>query len=97
VCLKDGQRYCRFSWQAGTHVRERFSVRGSPIKVDTFRAGFSPCRKCVVMSSRRNFSNGFNVDDAHPVIDSGRSVAEVARKRTFGGVLVSRWVGYERA
>ena len=36
------------------------------------------------MSSRRKFSAEFKVEAFHRVIDSGRSVAEVARELTIG-------------
>jgi len=49
------------------------------------------------MSSRRKFSAEFKVEAAHRVIDSGRSVAEVAREFTIGEVLLGRWVRDERA
>jgi len=49
------------------------------------------------MSSRRKFSAEFKVEAAHRVIDSGRSVAEVARELTIGEVLLGRWVRDERA
>ena len=53
---------------------------------------FSPCRKDVVMSIRRKFPVEFKVDTAHLLIDSGCSVAQVARELTIGEVLFGRWV-----
>jgi transposase-like protein len=47
--------------------------------------------------SRRKFSADFKVEAAHRVIDSGRSVSEVARELTIGEVLLGRWVRDERA
>jgi len=47
--------------------------------------------------SRRKFSAEFKVEAAHRVIDSGRSVSEVARELTIGEVLLGRWVRDERA
>ena len=46
---------------------------------------------------RRKFSADFKVGAAHRVIDSGRSVSEVARELTIGEVLLGRWVRDERA
>ena len=48
------------------------------------------------MSRRRKFSAEFKVEAAHRVIDSGRSVAEVARELTIGEELLGRWVRDER-
>ena len=36
------------------------------------------------MSSRRKFTTEFKVEAAHRVIDSGRSIAEVAREVSVG-------------
>ena len=47
--------------------------------------------------SRRKFFADFKVEAAHRVIDSGRSVSEVARELTIGEVLLGRWVRDERA
>jgi len=47
-------------------------------KLNTCLERFSPCRKDVLMSSRRKFSAEFKVEVAHRVIDSGRSVGQVA-------------------
>jgi len=49
------------------------------------------------MSSRRKFSTEFKVEAAHRVIDSGRSVSEVARELTIGEMSLGRWVRDERA
>jgi len=47
--------------------------------------------------SRRKFSAEFKVEAAHRVIDSGRSVSEVARELTIGEMSLGRWVRDERA
>jgi transposase len=47
--------------------------------------------------SPRNFSAEFKGEAAHRVIDSGRSVVDVARELTIGEVLLGRWVCDERA
>ena len=49
------------------------------------------------MSSRRKFSTEFKVEAAHRVIDSGRSVAQVARELTVSELSLGRWVRDERA
>ena len=49
------------------------------------------------MSGRRKYSAEFKVEAAHPVIDSGRSVSEVARELTIGEMSLGRWVRDERA
>jgi transposase len=48
------------------------------------------------MSSRRKFTAEFKVEAAHRVIDSSRSVAEVARELSLGDQLPGRWVRDER-
>jgi len=48
------------------------------------------------MSSRRKFSAELKVEAAHRVVDSGRSVAEVAREPAIGEVLLGRWVCVKR-
>ncbi len=49
------------------------------------------------MSGRRKFSTEFKVEAAHRVIDSGRSVSEVARELTINDMTLGRWVRDERA
>ena len=49
------------------------------------------------MSGRRKFSPEFKVEAAHRVIDSGRSVSEIARELTIGEMSLGRWVRDERA
>ena len=49
------------------------------------------------MSGRRKFSPEFKVEAAHRVIDSGRSVSEVARELTTGEMSLGPWVRDERA
>jgi transposase len=49
------------------------------------------------MSGRRKYSAEFKVEAAHRVIDSGRSVSEVARELTIGEMSLGRWVRDERA
>ena len=49
------------------------------------------------MSSRRKFSVEFKVEAAHRVIDSGRTVAQVARELTVSELSLGRWVCDERA
>jgi transposase len=48
------------------------------------------------MSSRRKFTAEFKVEAAHRVIDSGRSIAEVARELTVREQSLGVWVRDER-
>jgi len=48
------------------------------------------------MPSRRKFTAEFKVQAAHRVIDSGRSVAEVARELNVGEQSLGGWVRDER-
>ena len=48
------------------------------------------------MSSRRKFTTEFKVEAAHRVIDSGRSIAEVARELSVGEQSLGGWVRDER-
>jgi len=43
-------------------------------------------------TSRRRFTLEFRTEAAHRVIDSGRSVPEVARELSIGEHSLSRWV-----
>ena len=45
---------------------------------------------------RRKFTTGFKVEVAHRVIDSGRSVAEVARELNVGEQSLGSWIRDER-
>ena len=45
---------------------------------------------------RRKFTTEFKVEAAHRVIDSGRSVAEVARELNVGEASLGSWVRDER-
>lgn len=45
---------------------------------------------------RRSFTTEYKVDAAHRVIDSGRSIAEVARDLGLNEALLGRWVADER-
>lgn len=45
---------------------------------------------------RRSFTTEYKVDAAHRVIDSGRSIAEVARDLGLNEGLLGRWVAHER-
>lgn len=45
---------------------------------------------------RRSFTTEYKVDPAHRVIDSGRSIAEVARDLGLNEGLLGRWVADER-
>jgi transposase len=47
-------------------------------------------------TSRRKFTLEFRTEAAHRVIDSGRSVPEVARELSIGEHSLSRWVREER-
>jgi transposase-like protein len=47
-------------------------------------------------ASRRRFSTEYKVEAAHRVIDSGRSVAEVARELGLHEVTLGNWVRDER-
>ena len=46
--------------------------------------------------TKRLFSAEFRVEAAHRVIDSGRTIAEVARELGVGEQLLGRWVRDER-
>lgn len=46
--------------------------------------------------SRRSFTAEYKVEAAHRVIDSGRTVAEIARELGTGEQLLGRWVHDER-
>ena len=48
------------------------------------------------MSSRRRFIPECKVEAAHRVIDTGRSVAEVARELSLNEVTLGNWVREER-
>jgi len=48
------------------------------------------------MSNRRKFTAEFKVQAAHRVIDSGRSIAEVARDLNVGEQSLGVWVRDER-
>jgi transposase-like protein len=45
---------------------------------------------------RRSFTTEYKLDAAHRVIDSGRSIAEVARDLGLNEGLLGRWVADER-
>ena len=45
---------------------------------------------------RRSFSTEYKVEAAHRVIDSGRTIAEVARELGLSEPLLGKWVGLER-
>lgn len=45
---------------------------------------------------RRSFTTEYKVDAAHRVIDSGRTIAEVARDLGLNEGLLGRWVADER-
>ncbi|MDA8385808.1 MAG: transposase [Actinomycetota bacterium] len=47
-------------------------------------------------ATRRRFTLEFKTEAAHRVIDSGRSVAEVARELSIGQEALYRWVRDER-
>ncbi len=47
-------------------------------------------------ASRRKFTPEFKIEAAHRVIDSGRSVAEVARDLSLNEVTLGNWVRAER-
>ena len=46
--------------------------------------------------TRRNYTLEFKTEDVHRVIDTGRSVAEVAAELSVGDSSLGRWVRYER-
>jgi transposase-like protein len=50
----------------------------------------------VISGRRRKFTTEFKVEAAHRVIDSGRSVAEVARELNVGEQSLGSWVRDER-
>ena len=45
---------------------------------------------------RRSFTTEYKVEAAHRVIDSGRTIAEVARELGINEALLGRWVADER-
>lgn len=66
--------------------------------MDTELAGTESCWKDVLMPprKRRSFTAEYKVEAAHQVIDSGRTVAEVARELGLNDGLLSIWVKDER-
>lgn len=46
--------------------------------------------------TRRSFTTEYKVEAAHRVIDSGRTIAEVARELGLNEALLGRWVADER-
>ena len=48
------------------------------------------------MATRRKFTLEFRIEAAHRVIDSGRSVTEVAREIAVSETVLFRWVRDER-
>jgi len=46
--------------------------------------------------TRRSFTTEYKVEAAHRVIDSGRTIAEVARELGVNEGLLGRWVADER-
>ena len=46
--------------------------------------------------SRRRFTAEYKIEAAHRVIDSGRSIAEVARDLSLNEVTLGNWVRVER-
>jgi len=46
---------------------------------------------------RRSFTGEYRVEAAHRVIDSGRTICEVARELGVGEQLLGRWVRDERS
>lgn len=48
------------------------------------------------MSSRRRYTPEFKVEAAHRVIDTGRSIAEVARELSVNEMTLGNWVRDER-
>ena len=46
--------------------------------------------------SRRRFTAEYKIEAAHRVIDSGRSIAEVARELSLNEVTLGNWVREER-
>ncbi|AZI65961.1 transposase (plasmid) [Rhodococcus qingshengii] len=46
--------------------------------------------------TRRSFTTEYKVEAAHRVIDSGRTIAEVARELGINEALLGRWVADER-
>ena len=47
-------------------------------------------------TTRRSFAAEYRVEAAHRVIDSGRTITEVARELGVGDQLLGRWVKDER-
>ena len=46
--------------------------------------------------SRRRFTSEYKIEAAHRVIDTGRSIAEVARELNLNEVTLGNWVREER-
>ena len=66
--------------------------------VVTLRADLRVSGEDVFMSgSRRRFTPAYRREAAHLVIDTGRTIAVVARDIGVGEQLLGRWVGIERA
>jgi len=51
----------------------------------------------TVSVHRRKFTSDYRREAAHLVIDTGRTIAEVAREINVGEALLGRWVARERA
>jgi transposase len=49
-----------------------------------------------VTTKRRVFTSEYRREAAHLVIDTGRTIAQVAREINVGEALLGRWVGVER-
>ncbi|MFC9841719.1 transposase [Rhodococcus sp. NPDC127530] len=66
--------------------------------MDTELAGFRSRWKDVHMPprKRRSFTAEYKVEAAHRVIDSGRTIAEVARELGLNESLLGEWVKLER-
>ena len=63
----------------------------------SIRLGPRAGRKDVVLSARRRkFTTEYKDEAAHRVIDSGRTIAEVARELNIGEQTLGVWVRHER-
>ena len=64
--------------------------------MDTRMAGSLPAREDVRVGQRKKYTPEYRIEAARLVIDSDRTIAEVARELGIGEQLLGRWVRAER-
>jgi transposase len=66
--------------------------------VDILIVGLRPGREDALMGAKRkSYTPAYRREAAHLVIDTGRTIAAVAREIGVGEQLLGRWVAVERA